>query len=87
MEEQELLQLCGTVEAIIYRNDDNGYAVLRIEAEDGGEVTAVGCLPQICQGEEVTLVGQWTTHPSYGEQFKTEYFERRLPATVKGIAD
>lgn len=87
MEEQELLQLCGTVEAIIYRNDDNGYAVLRMETDDGGDVIAVGCLPQICQGEEVTLVGQWTTHPSYGEQFKTEYFERRLPATVKGIAE
>lgn len=87
MEEPELLQLNGTVEAIIYRNDDNGYAVLRVETEDGGEVIAVGCLPQICQGEDVTLVGQWTTHPAYGEQFKTEYFERRLPASVKGIAD
>lgn len=85
--ENELQSISGTVDAVIYQNEDNGYAVVRLIADDGEEVTAVGTLPQICLGEELSLVGHWTTHASYGDQFQTEYFERRMPATVKGIAD
>ena len=85
--ENELYSINGTVDAVIYQNEDNGYAVIRLIAEDGEEVTAVGTLPQICLGEELALTGHWVTHASYGEQFQTEYFERRMPATVKGIAD
>ena len=85
--ENELQSINGTVDAVIYQNEDNGYAVIRLVEEDGEEVTAVGTMPQICLGEELMLTGHWTTHASYGEQFLTEYFERRMPATVKGIAD
>ena len=85
--DNELQSISGTVDAVIYQNEDNGYAVIRVIAEDGEEVTAVGTLPQICLGEELMLTGHWVTHASYGEQFHTEYFERRMPATVKGIAD
>ena len=38
-------------------------------------------------GEEVILTGCWVTHPTYGEQFATEAFERRLPTSVRGIAE
>ncbi len=85
--ENELHSISGTVDAVIYQNEDNGYAVIRVIAEGGEEVTAVGTLPQIGLGEELMLTGHWVTHAAYGEQFQTEYFERRLPATVKGIAD
>ena len=87
MDEMELDTISGTVQTVIYQNEDNGYSVLCIVTESGDEVTVVGTLPQIGLGEELYLAGTWTTHPSYGEQFKTEYFERRLPATAKGIAD
>ncbi|MCI6831859.1 MAG: ATP-dependent RecD-like DNA helicase [Clostridiales bacterium] len=87
MDEMELDTISGTVQTVIYQNEDNGYSVLCIVTESGDEVTVVGTLPQIGLGEELYLAGTWTTHPSYGEQFKTEYFERRLPATAKGIAE
>ena len=45
MDENELLELSGTVESVIYINEENGYTVLRL-AESGGEtVTVVGCFP------------------------------------------
>ena len=72
--EHELLSIGGTVDAVIYQNEDNGYAVIRLIAEDGEEVTAVGTMPQICLGEELMLTGHWVTHASYGEQFQTEFF-------------
>ena len=45
--ENELQSISGTVDAVIYQNEDNGYAVIRLVEEDGEEVTAVGTMPQI----------------------------------------
>ncbi len=62
----------------------NGYAVLRLST--GGEpVTAVGCIPAPCAGEELTLSGHWVTHTSYGQQFKAEAVSRRLPTSKRAI--
>ncbi|GAB2044775.1 ATP-dependent RecD-like DNA helicase [Agathobaculum sp. TL06] len=77
----------GTVEQIVFYNQENGYAVLRLASEEGAEVTATGTFPNIGPGEQVILTGYWVTHPSYGEQFATEAFERRLPSSVRGIAE
>lgn len=87
MDEREYVLIRGTVEQIVFYNEENGYAVLRLASDNGAEVTATGTFPNIGLGEEVTLTGFWVTHPSYGEQFATEQFERRLPSTVRGIAE
>ena len=87
MEEKAYVIIRGTVEQIVFYNPENGYAVLRLAAEGGAEVTATGAFPNIGLGEEVTLTGVWVTHPSYGEQFQTAAFERRLPSSARGIAE
>lgn len=87
MDEKEYLLIRGTVEQVVFYNQENGYAVLRLLAQDGAEVTATGTFPNIGLGEEVILTGVWVTHPSYGEQFAAEAFERRLPSSVRGIAE
>ena len=38
-------------------------------------------------GESISVQGSWTRHASYGEQFKAETVERRLPAGAKAIFD
>lgn len=86
-ESVQYFTMSGTVEQIVFQNTDNGYAVLRLLTDSGEEVTATGCIPNVGVGEELTLCGQWTTHPSYGEQFAADTFERTLPSTVSGIAD
>lgn len=87
MDEREYVLIRGTVEQIVFYNQENGYAVLRLASEEGAEVTATGTFPNIGPGEQVILTGYWVTHPSYGEQFATEAFERRLPSSVRGIAE
>ena len=87
MDEKEYVELRGTVEQIVFSNEENGYAVLRLLSQEGAEITATGTFPGIGLGEELTMVGCWVMHPSYGEQFSAERFERRLPTTVRGIAD
>ena len=73
--------LDGAVQSIIYRNDDNGYAVISVETTEGTPVTAVGCLPYVAPGETLSCVGEWTNHPVHGEQFSIARVERWLPDT------
>jgi len=74
----------GDVVGIIYSNDDNGYKVMEIENEDDSFI-AVGYFHAVAEGESVKLTGKWTSHPTYGEQFKAEVFEKVLPATRSSI--
>lgn len=82
--EKDLLILQGTVDTIVYHNDDNGYTVCLIDA-DGENYTAVGIMPYVNEGEYVVLKGNFTVHPTYGEQFKAEYFEKKLPTDSRAI--
>lgn len=84
---QEVIRLEGTVDTVIYRNDDNGYAVLRVQSSSGDTVTAVGCAPHIGVGEFISATGMWVEHNSYGEQFQIETIERSLPAEEGAILD
>ncbi len=84
MAEKELLQLCGSVEEIIFRNKSNGYSVLTVLC-DGLSTTAVGIMSDVNIGDELKLVGVWKTHPTYGEQFSFEYYEQFMPATTDSI--
>ena len=59
----ELLELQGSVESIIYRNESNGYTVLNLSCEDG-ETAAVGMMPEVSVGEEIVVQGHWQTHKS-----------------------
>jgi len=74
----------GTVAAIVFTNPENGYTVLRLESGKK-TVTAAGTVPGVSAGERLALVGTWTTHQQYGEQFKVESFEIKQPGTNEEI--
>ena len=86
-EEIELQQLEGTVSAVIFRNEENGYTVLRLSLDQEAEVTVVGCIPGAAPGEGLMVTGGWMTHASYGQQFKAETVERRLPVGEQAVLD
>ena len=74
----------GTVDNVVFRNDQNDYTVLEINS--GGElITAVGTIPTVFEGEKVTLKGQWTYHKEFGKQFAFVSFDKRLPEDIEGI--
>ena len=79
-----ILSLSGTVYGIIYKNEDNGYSVIEIDAGDD-IYTATGNCPTVAEGEQITLYGSWVHHPEYGRQFKFDNFEKQLPATEAAI--
>lgn len=83
-EKSALLELYGSVDRVTYHNDKNQYTVLDL-ATEGGMVTVVGAFPFVSEGEELRVYGTWQSHPSFGDQFKAETFERARPATTAAI--
>ena len=76
--------LAGYVEHIIYRNADNGYTVLNlVSGED--EITCVGIFSAIVEGENIEAQGEYTEHPTYGQQFKVTSFEEKAPEDEEAI--
>ncbi|MBQ8683050.1 MAG: ATP-dependent RecD-like DNA helicase [Clostridia bacterium] len=77
-------QLVGTVEHIVFCNEDNGWTVLELDTGTTLE-TVVGVLPQVQAGETLRLQGEWTEHPSFGRQFKASACESTLPTDATAI--
>ncbi len=79
--------LSGTVDAVVYQNEENGYTVLRLDVGEEDLVTLVGCVPGVAPGESLTAQGTWTNHPTYGQQFKAEVARRAMPVGEKAVFD
>jgi exodeoxyribonuclease V alpha subunit len=78
----------GTVEKIVYVNEENQYTVAQLLPEGRGRqepVTIVGNLAALQVGETVRAQGRWTVHKQFGRQFAVEKFESVLPRTAVGI--
>lgn len=77
-------ELRGTLDRIIYYNNENGYLIALI-AVGAEKKTVVGYLPDPREGDEYSLTGAWTTHARYGRQFAFTQFEQHVPTTEFGI--
>ncbi|MDP9352093.1 MAG: AAA family ATPase, partial [Chloroflexota bacterium] len=79
-------RLRGTVEEIRFHNPENGYTVLRLIPEEGGEgCWVVGRIPDVAEGQMYELHGAPTRHPKYGPQFQAETAIQVAPSTEGGI--
>lgn len=76
--------LKGEVDGIIFRNAENGYTVFTIISEDE-EVTCVGIMPLIHEGETLDIHGVWITHPVYGKQLQVNTCEKSMPTSKAGM--
>lgn len=83
-QENGLLEMEGSVENIVYHNDSNQYTVLEV---DCGEelITVVGTFPYVSVGERLHLYGTWTSHATFGQQFRAQAFERSRPADTAAM--
>lgn len=79
MNANEMELISGTIAAVVYQNVENGYAVIKLDSDDGVVVTVVGTIPMAAVGERLIVTGKWNTHTSYGKQFEAEFLERLMP--------
>ena len=78
------MEIKGQISEIIYQNEINSYTVAELETDEE-LITIVGYLPFINQGDSLKLVGEFITHPEYGEQFKIQTFEKTMPETLEAL--
>ena len=69
MAEMEMEILQGIIGAVVFQNYDNGYAVLRLNCENGQTVTVVGTIPLPSVGERLMVTGKWSNHGSLKRNF------------------
>ncbi len=84
MNNENLLELEGIIENIVYRNEENGYTVIEI-ANGDDYITAVGIMPQASEGNTVRLTGFYTNHKNYGKQFSAATCEVCRPTESADI--
>ncbi len=79
----------GTLDQILYINEESGYVVAVVECgDDTGtrrRITVVGELGTIEIGAGLRLSGHFEKHPRYGDQFRVEDFETLRPAGVNAL--
>lgn len=84
-------KLDGSIENIVFRNEDNHYTVARFRMNDSGRLfrddltTVVGILPGIHVGELLSVEGEWENDPRYGRQLHVTSYVQRLPASTEGM--
>lgn len=80
--ENRFVTLGGTVENVIFRNDENGYTVFDMSVEESNDetgseiVTACGIVPDTNVGERLVITGEWTITKNWGRQFKIAYYQK-----------
>ena len=84
-QERELIEISGSVDSVIYKNEENGYTVLRLRNENDETVTVVGTIPFAAPGETLLATGSWSTHSVHGKQFKAEFAQRMMPTDEAAI--
>ena len=81
----------GSVESIVFRNDETGYTVCSVKTQGDGDrqydavVTVVGSCAAIWEGEEIHAEGEWVRHPSHGQQFQAKTITCITPTSTEGI--
>ena len=83
-------RISGTVESVLFRNDNTGYTVLSVSpvaenAMDKRRVTIVGRCATVWEGEEVNAVGVWQDNPRFGRQFRADSLTCVAPTSAEGI--
>lgn len=84
-EGEKLIKLSGTIEHIIYANEENGYMVCDMGTDDDDLITVTGIMPYIGEGDSLIVYGEWKHNPKYGRQFAVSEYERYMPANASAI--
>ena len=70
--ELDRAQVIGTIDRMVFRNQENNYCVLSIKPKGAisdltPNITAVGYLPEPRDGDEYRFTGKWKQHRKFGE--------------------
>lgn len=77
--EAEEVTASGTVERVVFRNEETGFAVFRLKTS-GGVISCTGYVYfSQGEGEALEVTGHWTEHPRYGRQLQVTGWSKPVP--------
>jgi len=81
-----MTELTCVVERVVFRNDENGFAVIDVKA--GKQKTrAVGIMPDVRAGMSLVMSGRYEVNGRFGEQFSVKDYEAAEPTDEEGIEE
>ncbi len=75
----------GSVHAIVFHNEENGYTIMQVRDERGDTATVRGRIPAVVEGERIRATGQWKSDRRFGRQFEADRIHALPPETPEGI--
>ncbi len=78
------MNLDGIISNIIFRNEENGYTILKLETSDS-DITCVGIMPFFSVGDRVAVSGELIYHDKYGEQINVSNIDIKKPTDKDSI--
>lgn len=78
------MRYAGSVEEIVFRNEQNNYSVIGIDC-DGELYTAVGNMPELNVGQMVEIEGELVNNSRFGEQIQVRELHLIKPNTLSAI--
>ncbi|MDR0875695.1 MAG: ATP-dependent RecD-like DNA helicase [Clostridiales Family XIII bacterium] len=81
-----MTEISCIVERVVYRNEDNGFAVLEIKTA-AGKNRAVGCMPDARPGARLLLKGGFEVNRKFGEQFTVKDYEEEQLTDEESMTD
>lgn len=79
------VELLGVVDRVIFKSEENGFAVFALKVSAQDIVTVNGTVGELHQGTQVTVKGSWSYHPKFGRQFLASSCSVELPSSAYGI--
>ena len=79
-----MISVKGYIDQIIFRNPDNGYTVVKLKTDEG-DITLVGLLPMVSEGDNVEAEGDYEIHRGYGQQFSVARITVKEPDSEEEI--
>ncbi|MCO4773099.1 MAG: ATP-dependent RecD-like DNA helicase [Deltaproteobacteria bacterium] len=85
----EEVSIEGTLRRYVFRNEESGFAIARIELDDANQlpVTVKGVLSGVSEGERVRVHGKWVDDARFGRQVQISSFMPVMPSTARGVED
>lgn len=82
---EDMLCLEGTLDAVTFHNEENGFTIARLRTFDREEVTIIGTFANPIPGEALQIWGKWETHRQYGPQFRIERYRLHRPTNPDAL--
>lgn len=78
-------EIRGTVQSVVFHNEENGYTIMQVQDDRSGPITVRGKLPAAVAGERIKAVGAWKSDRRFGRQFEASRITAEPPKSPKGM--